>query len=150
MVWNKWDIRAIGKGTMLSTWAGMEHNVSWENIQQIQWGLWFITVRTTDTMSYHYQKSYLVTHLKIAANAKLIWVGFPEQSVAYLPTFKAGLTFCFFTLWSLFSMLLASNSYSLLEPGRDFNRWFYWIKPNQSMKFSAQLLTGALPVGCSR
>lgn len=30
-----------------------------------------------------------------------------------------------------FSVPFTSNSYSLLESDRYFNRWFYWTKPNQ-------------------
>lgn len=79
---------------------------------------------------------------------------FPKRCAGCMHYFKSSLTFFFLCDCSShcpFSLPHASNLYSLLELGGDFNSSAEpnWTKPNQSMKFSAELWTGTLPVGCS-
>jgi len=133
------DLKEMRQKVQCWTWAGMENNELWKHMQKKPWGLWFITGRTSDK----YQLSKIISHtwdLK-KANAKWRWFGYDMWQVACLPYFKASLIFfsCGNSSFCCpFSVPLASNAYSLMERDRDFNRRFYWTKPNQINQWSFQ------------
>lgn len=134
-------------------WRTMNYE---KNMQKKPTEVYHLSLLTSDKISCFIKCniSYLGFKNSSIYQINISFLLFPKRCAGCMHYFKSSLTFFFLCDCSShcpFSLPHASNLYSLLELGGDFNSSAEpnWTKPNQSMKFSAELWTGTLPVGCS-